>query len=291
MVAISEIVGNTRSLLSAGLGNDVTRLSSAYNPLDPTIKIMHDKRVNDGAAISIGLTTLIAATSSSGREIAVVPGIDGSPDQSAPSGELVHLRPRHTTWQVFREVVATVDEVSSPVHGLYALVDEEFPSDTVDQTYVLSAPAIRILRVRYKRPGSQDEWHDVAWDFQPRAPLGPTVRARSHVPGGTTVHIQQAVPFLTPERLGENLADLHIPESYARLLAVGAARNLALATESRRAQPFAQGDPRRAEEVQMGSSAMVFDRLERMFKRLVADERARLVAQHPYRSQMERLYA
>ena len=290
MTTIEQVVGTTRSMLSASLGNELSRLAQAYVPGDPTIRLAHDKRIPDGGVVSVGLTTLVAASSTTGNEVQVVPGIDGSPDQSAPQGTLVHLRPRHTTWQIFREIDSTISEISSPTNGLYGLSTEQFPVDTVDGTYTLSSAPLKVVRVRYLRPGSDDEWYDLAFDYRPAAGGSPTVRA-SGAPGGTTVEIVTAHPFLQPERLGDTLTSLNIPDSYARLLAVGAARTLSLATESRRSQPFSQGDPRRAEEVPLSGNAMVYDRLQRTFKQLVADERSRLIQQHPYRQQMERFYA
>ena len=286
MTSIEQIVGMSRSLMAGALGNEVSRLSSAYVPGDTSIKLRHEKRIGDGSVLSVGLTTLVAAQSTTGNEIAVVAGYDGSPDQSSPSDTLVHLRPRHTTFQVYREVVATVQEISSSRHGLYGVTSETFTVDTVDGTYVLGVAPLKVLRVRYLRPGSQDEWHDVAWSFQPGAPAGPTVRS-NQAPGGSIIQVQYADAFTPPTHLDNTLPSLGIPEEYARLLAVGAARNLALSSEGRRAQPFSQGDPRRAEEVPSTASVVVYDRLVRQFRDLVADARARLVQQHPYRHQMQ----
>ena len=290
MTTIEQVVGMSRSLMAGALGNEVSRLSSAYVPGDTSIKLRHEKRIGDGSVLSVGLTTLVAAQSTTGNEIAVVAGYDGSPDQSSPSATLVHLRPRHTTFQVYREVVATVQEISSSRHGLYGVTSETFTVDTVDGTYVLGYAPLRVLRVRYLRPGSQDEWHDVAWTFQPGAPDGPTIRS-NQAPGGTTIQVQYAVPFSTPERLDDTLETLSIPEEYTRLLAVGAARNLSLSTESRRSQVFSQGDPRRAEEVPSTGNVVVYDRLVRQFRDLVADARARLVQQYPYRVSTEQFSA
>ena len=290
MTSIEQIVGMSRSLMAGALGNEVSRLSSSYTPGDTSIKLRHEKRIGDGSVLSVGLTTLVAAQSTTGSEIAVVAGYDGSPDQSSSTDTLVHLRPRHTTFQVYREVTATIQEIASPKHGLYGVTSETFPVDTVDGTYVLGAAPLKVLRVRYLRPGSTDEWHDVAWSFQPGAPAGPMIRS-GQAPGGSIIQVQYAVPFSIPERLDDTMESLNIPEEYTRLLSVGAARNLSLSTESRRSQVFSQGDPRRAEEVPTTGNVVVYDRLVRQFRELVADARARLVQQHPYRHQMEQFSA
>jgi hypothetical protein len=286
MTSIEQIVGMARSLMSGALGNEVSRLATSYTPGDTSIRLRHDKRIGDGSVMSVGLTTLIAAQSTTGAEVAVVAGYDGSPDISSPTDTLVHLRPRHTTFQVYQEVAATIAEVGSPKHGLHGIASETFPVDVTDGTYVLARPALKILRVRYLEPGSTDEWHNVAWAFQPGAPSGPTV-VSNQAPGESTIQVQYAVPFTQPERLDDTLENLGIPDEYSRLLSVGAARNLSLSTESRRSQVFSQGDPRRAEEVPSTGNVVVYDRLVRQFRDLVADARAAIISQYPYRFQME----
>lgn len=285
-VTLSQVVGQARTLMNAGLSTDVAKLAKSYQQGAPTITLTTDKRIQEGSNICLGLTTLVSLTTTTGRELPIVHAADGSPDTAAPLDTPVMLRPRHTSWQVFTEIVATVEEISSAAHGLYQVKSEQFSADTVDETYPLAQSAQRILRVRYLRPGSMDEWINMPWRYQPGTPTAPIVRAGG-APGGTTVQIQYACAFDAPTDLGQDLLSLGMPDSYARLLAVGAARNLSLSSESRRAQPFSQGDPRRAEEVPMTANVVVYDRLNRRFRDMVAEERARLVQQHPYRHQME----
>ena len=290
MTTIEQIVGDTRSLLSGSLAPEIGILAQPYSPGDSTVTFAQPRRITDGTTMCVGLTTLRALGGET-QAPRVVAGTDGSPDVAAPSGTIVHIMPRNTTWQAFTELVSTVAELSSPDHGLYSAVTEQFPSDTVDGTYPLSRAPMKVIRVRYLRPGSTDEWSDVAWDYRPAAGGTPTVHVVSPVPGGTTVEVVTGQTFKTPQALDDTLASLDIPDSYRRLLAVGAARNLSLSSESRRMQPFSQGDPRRAEEVPPTGNVVVYDRLARDFRNLVAQERANLISQHPYKTQMERFYA
>ena len=282
---IEQVAGMTRGLLSGALNNEVTRLATAYNPGDPTISLLHDKRVGEGSVLSIGLNTFVAATSTTGREVSVVPGLDGSPDVSQPAGSTVFVRPRHTNWQIVSNLTLTISSLSSAKHGLYQMKTEEFPSDPTWNTYVLASDPLKVHRVRYRVIGSPDQWANSA--FEERSTPDGNVVYAPQVPGGTTVEVRYGADFSVPESLDDTLEDLGMPDTYAQMLAVGAARGLALASESRRNQPFSQGDPRRAEEVPMTGNVVVYDRLQRWFRDLVAEERARLVQDNSYRIKME----
>jgi hypothetical protein len=285
MATINEVVGQARTLINAALTPEFTLLDEDWNPGDPTLKLRDPQKLARGSLLCVGLTTF--AVLDPGTESTIVVGIDGSPaDEVLPKNSFVLVRPRHTTWQIFSEVRATVEELSSARHGLYGAVEETFTVDPAWGTYVLSGTPLKILRVRYRVHGSTDDWNDTRWYYHPGAPNGPTIEAPV-APAGTELHIQYAVQYEAPTSLDDTLESLGMPDRLTRLLAVGAARDLALSNESRRGQPFSQGDPRRADEVSMGNNAMVFDRLSRMFRDLVADERARLLQQHPYRHQME----
>lgn len=285
MPTIADAVGMARSQMNASLAAEFTLLDEDWNPGDPTLTLRDQAQLQRGSVICAGLTTF--SVLDPGKQATVVAGIDGSPtDTVIPRNTPVLLRPRHTTWQVFSEVAATVAELSSPVSGLFAHTVETHPADTIDATYELTKQALRVLRVRYLRPGSSDDWVDLPWSYQPGSSTGPVVRAMGAA-GGSTVEIQYASMFEEPTALDDTLTSLGMPDHYTRILAVGAARNLSLSSEARRAQPFSQGDPRRAEEVPMGNNAMIYDRLRRLFRDLVADERARLVSLWPYRFQTE----
>jgi hypothetical protein len=282
---VGNVINRARGMIGAALSTEMTTLSSPFTQGDPSISVSVERRVAPGSVLCVGLTTF-QAMAVSGNVISVVQGADGSPSDDYPAGEPVLIRPSHTTWQAFEALNNVVAEVSSPVHGLYQVNEEEFPVDVVDGTYVLPTLPTKILRVRYRRPGSTDEWDNLPWTYQPGAPLGPTVRT-GQAPGGTTVHVQYGVPYRRASRLSETLDGMSVPIEASGLLATGVARDMSLSLESRRVQPFTQGDPRRAEEVPSTGNVVVYDRLNRRFRELVQAERARLLSQYPYRHQME----
>lgn len=283
MTTILEAVERTRSLLGGSLAEPISVLTSSYTPGDASIDLSNYRRVGEGYVLSAGLTTfhVLTADASSPRVIA---GFDGSPDQPLSAGTIVRIRPLHTTWAIFQELASTISELSSSSRGLYRVFNETLAADRTWGTLPLARSPLRVLRVRGKVVGSTDVWVDVPWTFQPHSPDGPLVRVDTSI---DTVHIQYATGFDTPTALTDTFSALGLPDHYIHMVAVGAGRNLALSTESRRAQPFSQGDPRRAEEVPMTANVVVHDRLKAQFRDMVNQERARLMQQHPYRSDID----
>lgn len=278
MTTVETVVQRARSMVVGSLGHPVTLLTSAWNG-GSSITFSPDRKLAQGQQLSAGLTTFTVLEASSGSAT-VIAGLDGSPTTQILSGTPLHIRPLHTTWQVFQGVQDTVEELSSPSLGLFRVAEETHPIDHVWGTYTLTQSPLKILRVRNLAVGSSDRWVDVPFTFQPS---GPTVTVSCDL-DPTSVHIQYALPFGRPTSLADTLSSLGFTDSHVTLLATGAARPLALATESRRAQPYSQGDPRRAEEVPVSASAMVYDRLQARFRDLVAAERARIVQQYPYKT-------
>lgn len=285
MPTFETVVGRVRTLLSGSLGTEVALLAEPYRAGDERLSFKNSRRVAPGMTLSAGLTSFLTVDSDQSN-VTVVAGIDGSPVVDLPVNTPVWLRPRHTTWAIFQEITSTVSELSSSTNGLYRLVVEEHLPDVVDNTYLLGGAPLKVLRVRYTNPGEPDQWRFANFTLHPTDVDGPVVEAWG-IPSGGLVQIDYAAQFTVPDELSDTLAECFIPDSYQRLLAVGAARNLSLSSESRRVQPFSQGDPRRAEEVPSTGNVVVFDRLVRDFKALVADERARLIQQTPYRFKME----
>lgn len=281
MTTIGSVVERTRSLLMGSMATQLTVTSAPYEPGDPTLSLSSFAPVGQGYVLSAGLTTFNVLTADSAAP-RVLAGQDGSPVSSLPSGTPVLVRPLHTNWMIFQEIVSTASELSSSSNGLYRTSEETFSIDYVDCTYQLSASPLRVLTVRNLVTGTADRWRDVPFKEQ----RGKAIVTVDVTLDATVLAIKYALPFGTPTAVSDTLADLGMPEHYSQMLSVGAARNLALSTESRRAQPFSQGDPRRAEEVPISANVMVHDRLKATFKAMVAEERARLVQQHPYQAAM-----
>lgn len=282
MTTIADVVNMTRSSLLGGLTSPITTLASPYTPGDATLTFQHERSIAQNAIVCAGLTTFIVTDGDrTSKTVSVIPSVDGSTQQALPVGTVCLLRPAHTTWNVFQQVSATIDEIGSPASGLFGVGSETFASDIPDGTYILSETPRSVLRVRELEIGTDDTWHDIPFTYQPGAPAGPTVLAANRW-GPTTVQIQYATKFSTPTSLSDTLASLGMEDRYATLLSVGAARLLALASESRRSQPFSQGDPRRADEVPISGNAMVYDRLTARFRDLVNAERSRLRIDYPW---------
>ena len=276
MTTVETVVARARGLVTGSLQHPVTMLSDDWSG-GSTITFSPERKIGPGQQLCIGLTTFTVLEASAGSAT-VTPGLDGSTVENYSAGSVLHIRPLHTTWQIFQGLVDAVAELSSPSSGLFRVASETFSVDQEWGTYQLVERPGRILRVRNRAIASDDRWIDVPWNYSADTGIV-TVDA---VVDRTELVVEYTLPFTAPSSLSDTLASLGFTDSQAGLLAVGAARDLPLATEAQRAQPFSQGDPRRADEVPITANAMVHDRLRARFRDLVADERARLVQQYPY---------
>jgi hypothetical protein len=100
---------------------------------------------------------------------------------------------------------------------------------------------------------------------------------------GRTVQFDYKAPFKPATGMTDDVVtDMGLAESMVDIPVLGAGAKLLRTTEYRRGQIHAQGDPRRAEEVQAGQNSSAARELERDFKQRIADEHIRLVNRNPY---------
>lgn len=281
MTTLNMVAAQARSLLSGTLGTETAILAEDYAANSGVLVLKNTRRVPPGSQISVGMTTFLVLESDE-TSVTVRASYDGSPDEDYPVNSAVFLRPLVTGWQMFTEISGTIRELSAPANGLYRIVSEVKPVDTVNGTYGLGRVPLKVMRVRALQPGSGSDWKELPFAVQAWAEGGPRVVCRG-APGGSQVQIVYAADFDVPTSLDDDLGDLGMSDTWGPLLAVGAARNLSLGQESRRNQPFSQGDPRRAEDVPITGNLYVYDRLQRRFRDLVTAERTKLVALHPDR--------
>jgi hypothetical protein len=280
VTTIGQIVNRVRGLLMGTLTPEYGLLADAYTVGSGVLRLKNSKTVPPGSTVCVENTTFDVLVSD-GQDITVISGVDGSADANYPANSLAVINPMHTTFAIFTEINSVIDELSSPNNGLHAVTTETFDSDPTWNTYPLAQAPLKVLAVRYLEGGTPDIWREATHRLEKNAGVN-LVRTAPLPYGSPTVQIDYATPFATAEDLGDTVTSLGMPDRYSTLLAVGAAMPLSLATESRRSQPLSQGDPRRAEEVPITGNVIVFDRMERRFRRLVNTERARLVQQFPY---------
>ncbi len=280
---VADLVSQVRSLLLGSLSAEVTVLDGPYDPADDRLKFKYAKRgLAAGAVISAGLDTFyVLEVNSQGLEAVVLPSFDGGPDLPLPDRQVVMVRPRLTSWMAFREIQNEARTLSSPLNGLFWPKTLDAPVDWANGIYPLPdtfGTPIRLVRARYRFSG-ETAWASMDAEYQPERKA---VRVYATPPAAISVEFTFAMAFDVPEDLDAECDDLGLVGIYPNILATGAAATLVRSFEGRRVQPGSQGDPRRAEEVQVYASATLARQWRAEQKQMIDEEYARLVTVFPW---------
>lgn len=290
---LEQTVREVRLMTQGSLTDELNVLAAPYTPGQGQITLTYEARgIAAGALISCGLNTFyVLAVDTSGKVLTVLESYEGGPDVAAVAGDRVIVRPRVTNYQVWGNVLSTLDLMSSPANGLYTVASFTTPVDPVWQTYPVPTEAgamTGILKVRFRLPGSPDRFIDVrGWRLQSQDatalfPTGKVVKVNGEVPGGTDLQVVYKAPFVKPTAMTDTLeTTCGLTATMVDIPAIGAAGTLMLGQEARRQQVGSQTDPRRSEEVMSGGNLGVARSYLALRDQRIRDEYARLLALNP----------
>jgi hypothetical protein len=223
----------------------------------------------------------------SGNQITVQPGADGGPTVAAPFGEVIRIKPAHTTWAIYREWCSELLSLSSPQVGLYGYGSFQSAPSWKDNVYPLpddvapfdTADPIRLLQARYQIRG-YDQWQKInGVEWQPEQA---TIRVYGMTPNAVALRFVFAFPFGQPDALTDDIATLGMSDAMADIPGLGVAATLSLTDEARRNMVAPQGDPRRAGELPPGANINVSRMFQMQQQSRIGQESARLLALFGY---------
>ena len=289
MTTIADLVADARRMTYGSMTEQINLIETNAAAGAETITLELDVTgITPGSILSSGLNVwYVKGINAGSREVYVIPGYDNAPQQAATAGDQVIIKPRVTTWYLFNAINDEIRKLSSPMNGLYRVGTWTVDVSPTYQTYEVPSEALNmtnILRVRYRWPGTPDVWSDIRtssyrWIV---SETGNKIQLLVNVPSGTEIEFTYKAPFVEATSLSDDpVEDCGLAASMIDIPAIGAAASLLRTTDSRRNQISAQGDSRRAGEVQSGanlSSASFFDR---EYKMRVQDEYARLIQRFP----------
>lgn len=292
MATIASMVAGVRSRIQGTMTDSLSVLGENYTPNQGTLTLTYGApNIPPNQLVCVGLNTYHVITANTdGTVLTVIPSADGGPDDAKAVGSVVRIRPRVTDYSIYREISDEILALSSVRTGIFAIRSWVVPTSIPWQTYevpdaINDAGLARVLSVRYRRHGSQDRWIDVPggrWVLQPAASTGPVVKVNHEIPAGTDVQITVQGDFRAPTGLDDTTEAIGLLDSQVDIPELGASASLILSHEARTHQPLSQGDPRRAQELEMGANASVARELRRQQKDRIQDEAARLRVLYPY---------
>lgn len=289
MTTIKDLVADARRLTYGSMTEQINLVDGTVAAGATTVPLQLDiSGITPGMILSSGLNVwFVTGTSPGDKEIFVIPGYDNAPQEAAADNDIVIIKPKVTDWYLFNAINDEIGRLSSPTNGLYRIGTWVTDVSPTYQTYEVPAGALdmtNVARVRYRWPGTPDVWSDVRtssyrWIV---SETGNKIQLLVNIPSGTEIEFTYRAPFVKATSLADDpVADCGLAESMLDIPPIGAAASLLRSTDGRRNQIQAQGDSRRAGEVQSTANLSTSAAMDREYKSRVQEEYARLLQRLP----------
>jgi hypothetical protein len=283
---VSDAIEETRRLLFTGGIEERNKLASAVTSGNDTLEFVYDLgSIDRGAKLSVNLEDMYVWSKTS-QTATVDRGQFGTYADDHGSESVVHVNPKFSNYEIFKAINHEIASLSSPVNGLYRVIDYMIDYSPVTPGYDFPFEVLDIYQVRYRTPGPNNSWYiSQNWEF--------TNNAGDDFASGKALFIHDAYPFhdvlvkvktpfeQLPSSLSVDISATGLPETAYDVLPLGAAYRLTSTREIRRNFDEVQGDTRRAQEVPPGANLGGARELGRLRDQRIREESARLSLQYP----------
>jgi hypothetical protein len=295
MTNVSEWVEEVRETLGGGIVEQVNLLASDFTPGDTTLTLRNDlKGITAGVPLCVGLNTFqVWSANAATKQVDVSGGWAGAPEVLALAGDLVRVKPNFYNHRILSAINSTLNELSSPLMGVFGVDIQDIDFDPAIIAYDLSSceGIEKVLRVQYGDPNDDtDEWADLAgdeWQYRRMEatadfPSGHQLRIfTNRFDDGDSLRVIFSRRLSLFDSLDDDVTMCLLPETAYDLPVLGAASRLAIPQENRRNLLNAQPDSRRSDEVPPGASLGGARALRALYMNRVEQEASRLMAQYP----------
>lgn len=293
MTTIADIVAEAQRLLASGSRIETNSLDSALDDSSTAVSFSSATGgIHTGSVLCIGIELLLVQSVDSSAKTAVVArGALGSTAAAHDAGATVEVNPKFSTFDVFRAVCHEVDDLASPLSGLFVMRTADFTFASNRETYDFNptGPYLSTYQVLWRpRGGSRPAWRRLkhfrverALDGLAEFPHSYGLMLSEFPEPGCSMRLYYRAGFATPTALTDTAASLGLPETAVDIPALGAAARLVASREVKRSFTEAQGEARRAEEVPAGAQVASARALLNLRAQRLAAEVSRLQVQWP----------
>ena len=293
MTSALELIRHTEQHLLGSAVERRNRLAAAVaDTTVTTINLTYDLAgIGAGSRIEIDAEEMyVWAVDSTAKTATVERGFNGSTAATHADDSIVLVNPRYPRHIILRNLNHELNDLSSPVNGLYQIATVDLTYSPGYDGYDLAGVTnlTSILDVFYEEPTRRD-WTPIhGWRLNRNLPTadfasGMALFVPSAFPG-STIRVRYAAPFTTIALDTANVETTSgLPATAIDIPPLGAAARLVLGREVPRNQVESQPASRRAEEVPPGAIANSARGLMAMRSQRIADEAMRLRAQTPIR--------
>ena len=289
MSTVGTVIDRTLRQLLSGTVEERNKIASALTATATSVTLSYDLGgVRPGAVVQVDSELMYVWEVNAGSKTATVDrAYNGTTAAAHASGAVVTVNPKFPRAQVLEAVNAELDDLSSPMNGLYQVksLDEDYngswamlPLPTTDRIIDLVKVELRYIatdypalrRIRLIRDLPNDDFSS-----------GYALRFDEPVRAGR-IHVVYKTPFTNVTTDSQNLQNIAgLPASCEDIVMMGAQIRLVSPREVKRNFTESQGDTRRAEEVAAGVVASSVNSLIRMRRDRIIAEAAKLSRQYP----------
>ena len=277
-----------RQLLS-GTVEERNKLAAGVNDTDTSFTFLYDlKGLREGVVFEVDSELCYVWEATSGTKTAVVErGYGGTTAASHSSDAIVTLNPRFPKAQMLESLNQDIDDLSSPVNGLFRVVSTNIAYNGSDRQIDLTGATNVIdlidVRLRY-----------LSDDY----PVLRGVRLQRNLPTGDfpsglalvfdegtiagTLNVRYKAPFVRAVSTASDIQSVClVPQSMEDILEMGVMARMMQTREIKRNFIESQGDTRRSDEVPPGAIRDSFTNILRMRRDRIIAEKAKLARQIP----------
>ena len=289
MATVGTVIDRTVRQLMSGTVEERNKVVSAITASSTSIAMQYDLGgIRPGGVIQIDSELIYVWEISSGsKTVTVERGWNGTTAVAHAAGAIVTVDPKFPRAQILEAINAELDDLSSPVNGLFQIKTLELnyngtwsminlpTTDTIIDLVSVSLRYIatdypKIRRCRLIRDLPNDDFNS-----------GYGIRFDEQVRAGRMVIVYKA-PFTNVTSETQNIQNITgLPSSCEDILMMGAQIRLVSPREVKRNFTESQGDTRRAEEVPFGSVTGSVNQIIRMRRDRIIAESAKLKRQYP----------
>lgn len=289
MATVGTVIDRTLRQLMSGTVEERNKVASSVTATATSISFLYDLGgIRPGGVIQIDSELIYVWEINSGaKSITVERGWNGTTAAAHAVGAVATIDPKFPRAQILEAINAELDDLASPVNGLFQIKTLEFNYNgvwsmvnlpTTDKIIDLVSVSLRYLATDYPKIRRCRLIRDLPNDdFN----AGYGLRFDEQVRSGRMIVVYKT-PFINVTTESQNLQNVAgIPSSCEDILMMGAQIRLVSPREVKRNFTESQGDTRRAEEVPSGSISNSINNIIRMRRDRITAEAAKLTRQYP----------
>jgi hypothetical protein len=289
MSTVGTVVDRTLRQLMSGTVEERNKTVGALTATSTSVVFQYELGgLRQGGVIQIDNELMYVWEVSQGSKTATVERAwNGTTAAAHVSGSVAIVDPKFPRAQVVEAINAEIDDLSSPMNGLYQIKSLELNYNgtwnminlpTTDKIIDLVSVTVRYIATDYPKITRCRLIRDLPNDdFS----AGYAIRFDEQVRAGRMIVVYKA-PFTNVTTEAQNLQNIAgFPTTAEDILMMGAQIRLVSPREVKRNFTESQGDTRRSEEVPTGSVSSSINNIIRMRRDRITAEAARLARQYP----------